>query len=538
MWEIGGVEKLCLLLIISLLATGCLGVGSGKKEVIGKDNLQISFIAKRDHSSGISALSGDYHTPQDHEDTLFTRDIYREPFNDGTQGELVKACTPSSMIISLESIFVEKPGSTATLSLSSYVNSTPSGGWTILPNFDVAYANEIMKAEYIISDGDFDYQAVQVTMFTRNSPRGDVRPNQELPYVGEIRVDLGPEYRDIQFENSKGITEDGLHRFNFADLIPLNGRENTAVVSMMFVDQVKEPFIINPDGQYVGNFRPTYWETDSTWGHAGYIVYNPGLKLDFRKGNHLVFEYDLVDLIEIYDNESPEPADHLVTFRLDNPFPIRFYLGDRTEPTGLPAEVAIKDVEHLEAGYFDLMDRTVVLKWTNPPIETFEKVRIIRHEDRFPNNIDDGEEVYVGKFPIFQDVGVEEGRDYYYRVIVEDCYGNRSAGQLINIRTNPPLVDTIELQVLENGVFRPLTDFFTMSVGDKIFLSAHGRKGYNGISIAPKWKVSSGNIVSLRYDQGDQNELRALKAGQAVIEGYLPDSFGAEPVILNILVEP
>ena len=31
-------------------------------------------------------------------------------------------------------------------------------------------------------------------------------------------------------------------------------------------------------------------------------------------------------------------------------------------------------MEHLEIGYFDLMDQTVVLKWTNPPIETFERV--------------------------------------------------------------------------------------------------------------------------------------------------------------------
>jgi len=57
-------------------------------------------------------------------------------------------------------------------------------------------------------------------------------------------------------------------------------------------------------------------------------------------------------------------------------------------------------VEHLEIGYFDLMDQTVVLKWTNPPIETFERVRIVRLEEESPGSIDEGEEAYAGKFPV------------------------------------------------------------------------------------------------------------------------------------------
>ena len=153
------MKRLCVVLIVALMATGCIGVGGSKKDVIGTEGLQISFIAKRDHTSGINALSGNFHTPQDHEDTLFNREIYREPFNRSEEGMLIGAFTPSSMIISLESIFVEKPGSTATLSLRSEVNSTPDGGWSILPNFDLAYANEIMDASYVITDGDFDYQA-------------------------------------------------------------------------------------------------------------------------------------------------------------------------------------------------------------------------------------------------------------------------------------------------------------------------------------------------------------------------------------------
>jgi hypothetical protein len=260
----------------------------------------------------------------------------------------VGSFTSSSMIISLESICVERPGSTAVLSLTLHVNSTPDGGWRILPNFDLAYANEIMEASYAVQDGVFDYQAVRVTMFTRHAKWSDTRPNQELPYVGEIRVDLGPEYSGVEFANSKGITEDGLHVFEFADLVFLEGREQTTVLSMM----------------------------------------------------------------------------------------------------------------------------------------------------------------------------LSEGKD-------------------ISIRTDPPRVDRIELSRYQDGQEVLLQNPLTLSVGDKIWFSALGRDSdHRSVNIAPKWEISPEGIVSLLYAQGDQNELRALNAGETVIKGYLPASFGADPVFLNVIVEP
>ena len=56
----------------------------------------------------------------------------------------------------------------------------------------------------------------------------------------------------------------------------------------------------------------------------------------------------------------------------------------------------------------------------------------------------------------------------------------------------------------------PLEDPLTMSVGDKIWFSAIGRKDNHSVIIAPRWEVSPGNVISLVYEQGDQNELQAL----------------------------
>lgn len=533
------MKRLAVLLVTALLLTGCLGGGSQDKRNPLAGQMQVSFIGKRDQVSGFRALSSRVNTPQDFEEQLFAPEIYREPFASDQQGELVNAFTPSSLIISLEGIQLEKPTAGQMLSLVSEVNSTPDGGWRILPNFDLAYSNEILDAAYAISDGDFDWQSVRITFFTRDAEWKADQPNSELPYVGQVKVRLGPEYEGVDFGGlAHWDADSGLHVFQFADLVPLEGREQTVLLSMLFADQTKKPFIVNPDGSYVDNFRPTYWETDSTWGQAGYIIYQPGLTLDLRETNHLVFEYDLVDLIEVYDNDTPEdPHDDLITFRLDNPFPIKFYAEGLSGETDLPPEEALQEVDHLEIGYFDLLERVVALKWTNPPMETFERVRIVRKEGQPPESLEDGLEVYSGRFPVCQDNVVEEGREYHYLVVVEDCYGQLSAGRTISIRTDPPEVDRIELRVQRDGKEVQLENPLTMSVGEEIWFSAVGKTGDRTVNIAPRWEVSPGDVVSLKYDHADQNELKALMPGTAEITAYLPDSFGVQPETLTVIVE-
>ena len=180
----------------------------------------------------------------------------------------------------------------------------------------------------------------------------------------------------------------------------------------------------------------------------------------------------------------------------------------------------------------------MVLKWTNPPLETFEQVRIVRKEGEAPQSLEDGEEVYTGRFPIFQDHAVEEGREYHYLVVVEDCYGTLSQGRRISIKTDPPQVDEIRLEVREGGGIKWLEDILTMTVGDKLWFSAVGWKNGTSVNIAPKWEIEQEDeVISLRHEQGDQNEIRALLPGRAVITGYLPESFGSKPVTLTVIVE-
>jgi len=523
------LKKFVAVLIVALLATGCFGrIVRDNGKNAAADTLKISFIANRGDNPGIQALSANFSTPQDYADNVFSRDVYREPFRDGSEGKLKGSFTPSSLIISLDSIIVSSPAQSMPLSMSKYIRRSPQSSWGILPNFDLAYADEIIDASYIIEDGDFDYDSISMTFFTRHLPGGE-GPNQELSFVGEVRVDLGPEYKDVVFKNCKGITEDGLHVFEFADLIPMEGREHTVNATISFDHHVQESFIVNPDGSYVRDFRPSFWESPTREGLAGYVIYNPGIELDFRTGNHLVFEWDLVGLIEVYDNNSDDPAEHLVTFRLDNPFPISFYIEQLDTEPELPDEVPLKEVDHLDIGYFDLMKRQILLKWTNPALETFEQVRIIRSEGSAPETIDDGDEVYVGKFPIFEDFDVEEGRHYFYRVFVEDKYGHLSEGKVISVETNPPLVESIEFRDQD---WRSITGPVNMTVGDTVTLWIK-----SNVNIAPFWEVDDDTVVAMEYEQGEVNNLTALQAGTAELRVFVPESFGGTDATLTIIVD-
>ena len=524
-------RKLLLLCLVALLTTGCFGsaVRDSDKDVIATDGLKISFIANRGGNSGIQALSGNFHSPIDHVDKVFTRDVYREPYRSGNEGQLVGTFTPSSFIVSLGNIQVSNPRRSFPLSLRKRVDLSPDSSWGILPNFDLAYADGVLDASYIIKEGDFEYDSIRLTFFTRNVEKNQ-GPNQELSFIGEVKVDLGPEYAGIPLKNSKGITEDGLHVFEIADLIPLEGREKTPSTSIFFDHNVEEAFIVNPDGEYVADFRPHFWDTPTRWGMAGYVIYNPGLELDLRKGNHLVFEWDLVDLIEIYDNHSDDPSEHLVTFRLDNPFPITFYLEQLSGEPTLPAPVPLKEVDHLDIGYFDFMDRLVLLKWTNPAIETLKRIRIVRSEGKVPQSIDDGEEVYADKFPIFEDRDIEEGRHYYYRLFVEDIYGNLSKGRVIDVETNPPLIDFIEL-LIDGKRYEEDGDSLEMTVGESARVYALSNSRF-----AASWTISDPAIAAVDHEKGHNNRLRALQPGVTELTLSAPESFGGLSATFTIIV--
>ena len=121
-------------------------------------------------------------------------------------------------------------------------------------------------------------------------------------------------------------------------------------------------------------------------------------------------------------------------------------------------------------------------------------------------------------------------------MVVEDCYGQLSAGRTISIRTDPPEVDRIELRVQRDGKEVQLENPLTMSVGEEI-CSPRWENGRQDGEYCAKMGSQPRDVVSLKYDHADQNELKALMPGTAEITAYLPDSFGVQPETLTVIVE-
>ncbi|GEM_PF-1123110 len=83
------------------------------------------------------------------------------------------------------------------------------------------------------------------------------------------------------------------------------------------------------------------------------------------------------------------------------------------------------------SGFFaEAGDRQVFLYWENPPDDDFVKIRIMRREDFYPQNSQDGIAVYDGPGEFFTNSGLANGKTYYYAAFAYDDLGNQSSGAL------------------------------------------------------------------------------------------------------------
>lgn len=72
----------------------------------------------------------------------------------------------------------------------------------------------------------------------------------------------------------------------------------------------------------------------------------------------------------------------------------------------------------------------VDLKWSNPPDEDFDLVRIVRSEEFFPASPYDGKVVYEGRGESTRDTDVNFGTTYFYSAFAFDKTGNYSEGSI------------------------------------------------------------------------------------------------------------
>lgn len=457
---------------------------TGSNDVAARGKLKVSFVGNTGSRVRSRVALTDL--------TLFDPSVYVPPFNSEAKGTLVGRYTPHSLIGSIGGMGVASPNYRLPLSLDPVVATGPHSGFSLFPIFDVVLARDIVYVDYLLEHGRYDFTVVEMTIGGKNS-----RPDSHNCFstFSEVHVDLGDEYRDVCFpKEQRGKSHGTVHVFELVDLIPLGNQAQAILIRLSFDHAVDCPYILNPDGSYVRYFNPYFWDSRTSISLRGYVIYLPGLNLDLSSQSaHLILDWDLFDLIEVYDNGTPTDAgDDLVTLRLDNPFPITL----RAEPYGewepvVGDGVRPPDVSELDIRFYDLVTQQVFVRWINPSVADFRQVHVVRKEGTPPVWIEDGEVVYVGSGAMYQDDDVEADREYFYLVIVEDWDGLFSDGQTISIRTDPWEFSRIQIYVEADSV----------PVGGGFWLRAYGyRTPDERLDALCRWELD-GDVGGLSYDK-------------------------------------
>lgn len=385
--------------------------------------------------------------------TAVDRSIYRAPFADDSQGNLVGSFTPTSVIGCVSDLGIAHPNYRMPLSLHMGVATGPSQGFGLLPAYDFLWARDILYADYIIERDRYDFRVVELAIWTRTLIGGRY---DDFGAVSEVHVDMGDRYSNVIFPNEDADKRYGTtHVFQMTNLIPFQG--STSLVRIAFDD----------------------------------------------------FEWDFADLVEVYDNNTPaDLSDDLVALRLDNPFPITFRVEPYDDFSAVVGKGSVPpDVSSVETRFYDLIDRQVFIRWLNPSVRDYRTTHVVRKEGSAPTSIDDGDIVYEGTFPMLEDDSVELSKDYYYRIVVEDEDGLFSPGIVVNVKTDPPVPARV----------RVYPESASLELGQKLRFDVRGETADGTpCPLIGTWQLE-GDAGTLNYNQARSVEFTATKEGTATL---------------------
>jgi len=153
---------------------------------------------------------------------------------------------------------------------------------------------------------------------------------------------------------------------------------------------------------------------------------------------------------------------------------------------GIPSKIIIASIvldttspSNVSNFQADAEERKIGLIWENSPDPDFAKVKIVRREDFYPANSQDGITVYDGRGKSFTDFGLTSGVTYYYAAFAYDDLGNYSSGAIaaatpgaggispeIPITPSPPEIEKIglgEFEFIQNGkIIKPINGAITI----------------------------------------------------------------------------
>jgi len=350
---------------------------------------------------------------------------------DDVRGELIASYTPDEFILDLAIVKVYSANSTATL---SPYTTTPEG--VVIPrHVNIVHSRGFIRDVPIASSS---WDGIHVEFLPGiGSTQGLGSPMMGV--ISVVGIDLGADYDAVTLPNEAtaelidySLTS-GLHYFTMAEIQPFD----VPFLSYLIIgNDITTEGIQNPSGE-MPPADPGYWElpgaNNYTSGNAS-MIFIPGEAVDFSSfaNPEIVFNWDLTDLIEVYEGVGPGPDDDVVTFNLARPFPVDITIQEKSYDVAAPVAGDVIPTGEVQLGAIYGNSSYNVLIWINPPDEDFEKIVIVRKEGSEPVDGADGDVVYEGYEPNFCDITGTAGVHYYYKIFTVDYSGNYSSGVVLD----------------------------------------------------------------------------------------------------------
>jgi len=356
------MKRLSFIVILSILLNGCGGGSSDNNENNGKSGekkINISF-------NGSSFVSKDSRQKisKAFNDTKVDNSLLKEYLKENSRGSLINRYTPTQFILDIDVIALSNKDFSSVLPSSGMV--THLGGKSARNFFfNDKTTNELISfsgipQHYNIKHADKIIRDISVKQSSFESFWIEFLPecgstSNDNYYVNSVVVlDLGEKYKGVTLANELNIDviqkSDTEHIFSFATLQPF---KSDFFGSIVFSNDVTKPYFID--------------STDPNSMADGILLPQP--KLDFTNFENptVNLEWNIDNVVEIYDNNTNDKNDDIVTFNLNNPFPIR-----------------MKVVEEPARG------ESLYVNLTNPTIDNANKLEIIKDKVKTVIIDDDG----------------------------------------------------------------------------------------------------------------------------------------------------
>ena len=352
---------------------------------------------------------------------------FKEDRKTANRGTLLYTLTPESFVLDMDVLVLYNETLLRGFSTAPLLGYTtnPDGG--IIPkHIDLAYADDFIR-DVEVTRNTFDGLSMQFL------PSGNGESNDGY-YVRSVSgISLPPVYDGIALAGDVTDQIDGLpaglRYFGFESLQPIE--TNNGFLSYLTIgSNVAEDGIQNPTGA-MGTWINPVTETS---GNSVSLYFAAESSIDFRSFTNpeIVFDWNLDGLVQVWDAGSPLVyADDIVTFRLNDPFPVSIVVQENVSTAGSDPNDSTPPAE-VVAPAISGPTTYNTLQWINPRDTDFKEVVVTRRAGSAPASRNDGEEVYRGHQPNHVDSGGASGTHYFYLVQTVDTSGNYSSGVVLD----------------------------------------------------------------------------------------------------------